>query len=148
MTTLCFWIIPIFGALIGAVAAYVCSFQLRIQLKMMLKGLQESGNEIVTEKLEEIIDLRLDKLITTIKEQIPMASMLLGQAREDQLKHEAREELLKAVPSITDLISSKIPSIQFTDRVWRSMTNSLMMIAALTGVFLGLIELGLLMLFC
>ena len=94
-----------------------------------------------------MISERLDAVVTAFKSQIPMASTFLSQAREDKLKNQAREELLKIVPDVLMAIPGNLPIERVTDRLWRSMLTSLLLFAAIVGAILGFVEVGILSLF-
>lgn len=151
MHLFCIISIPIFAVFIAAAATYVCSRQLRSHLKTFFVPANtpsdEEKSKLVDEHVEAIIAKHLDDVVTSFKSQIPMAGMLLGQAREEKLKEQARKELFKAVPAIKAVVVNP-QTVKFTDRLWRSVTFSLMGMAALIGLFLGLVQLGLIMLFC
>lgn len=152
MPSICFWMIPLFGAFIGVCVAFICRGQLRFQVKSILEFSQHDDHKEVQEKIKLIIAEHLDLLVALFKSKIPLASTFLGQAKEEKLKAEACEELFKAVPSISGLVSGSSIVVQFTDKLWRSMTYSLMLMGAATGALLGFIEMllqmGLMMIMC
>jgi len=153
MTPICLWLLPVFGALIGSVCAFICSKQLKAQLNSVFNPQlrQDLGNgKIIEGEIEAIISQHLDDLVVSLKSQIPMASMLLGQSREEKLKAEARQELFKAVPALVELIEEQTapPLLKLTTKLWRSVTFSLMTISALVGALIGLIQLGIFSLLC
>ena len=145
MNELSFYLIPIFGAIIGCSSVVVCSWQLRMQLKSI--GDISDEDTFIERKVEQLISERLDAVVTAFKSQIPMASTFLSQAREDKLKNQAREELLKIVPDVLMAIPGNLPIERVTDRLWRSMLTSLLLFAAIVGAILGFVEVGILSLF-
>lgn len=62
---------------------------------------QENG---LDQELEPLLERRLEGMIDAMKEQIPMAGMLISKAREDKLKAQAHIELVKAIPEIKQII--------------------------------------------
>lgn len=151
MHTLCLAMIPIFAVLITCISTYVCCRQLRKHLKLFFASSQNdadlSKEKQIDQQLEQVISKHLDDVVAAFKTQIPMASMFIGSAREEKLKEQALNELLKAVPALKEVVSSP-QMIRFTDRLWQSVTYSLLGMSALIGLTLGLVEMGILMMFC
>lgn len=138
MNDFALYLFPLFGALIGCVVVMVCSWQLRIRLQNF-KGISMDDLPIAG-RIEEVISAHLDKVVLLFKSQIPLISTFLSQAREDKLKNEARRELFGMVPDLLILIRSDLIVDQVVRRLWRSVTLSLMLMGALVGAAMGLIE--------
>lgn len=149
MHTLCLAMIPIFAVLITCISTYVCCRQLRKHLKLFFASPQndadQSKEKQIDQQLEQVISKHLDDVVAAFKTQIPMASMFIGSAREEKLKEQALNELLKAVPALKEAVVGSPHMVRFTDRLWRSVTYSLMGMSALIGLILGLVEMGILM---
>ena len=145
MSTVYFWMIPLFSAFIGSCVALVCRGQLRFQMKAILEFSKHDDDEDIEEKIKQLIAERLAVLIETFKSQIPLASTFISREREEKLRHDACEELYKAVPSISALVDGNPIVIELTDKIWRSITYSLMLMGGLVGALLGPVEMLILM---
>lgn len=152
MHQVCLLLIPVFAGIVAVLAVFVCCLQLRKHLQVFFESPQNISDlekdMQVDKQITELIGKKLDDVIIAFKTQIPMASMFIGSAREEKLKEQALQELLKALPEIKTTVLTSPHVVRFTNRLWRSVTYSLMGMAAVIGLFLGLIEMGLIMLFC
>ncbi len=144
MSTVYFVIIPLFSAFIGSCVALVCRGQLRIQMKSIIDFSQHDDHEETEEKIKQLIAERLAVVIETVKSQIPLASTFISREREEKLKLQACEEFYKTIPSIAALTGKSPLVVELTDKIWRSITYSLILMGGLTGLALGLIEMSIL----
>lgn len=67
--------------------------------------LKESGNE---GELEELLNGKLDEVVTNLKRQIPMAGMFLTGSLEETIKESAKAEIYKALPEVKELALKSI----------------------------------------
>lgn len=122
-----FWELPIFGAFIALLTVWAISWViLRWVLKhpetiarsitdsliandqaiQLFEGLLDSGD--METQVQPILDTRLDHLVDTLKVKIPMANMFLTGPMVEQLKAVAKEELIKIIPDIKNLLVEKL----------------------------------------
>lgn len=151
MNAICFYMLPVFSALIGGLAVMVACWQLKKHLQIVFKETIDPANpsaDQVDLEISGLIKKHLDEVVLVFKTQIPMASMFISQAREEKLKTQALHELTKAIPAIKTVVGGHPQVIRFTDSLWRSVTYSLMSMGAIVGLALGLVEMGFIALFC
>lgn len=116
MTSELFFVLPVLGGIISLLAGLIAIFWFRFTVSACspavqkfhplanvdVRGVwQENG---LDQELEVLLDRRLTGMVEAMKEQIPMAGMLLSQAREEKLKGQAQIELVKAVPEIKQML--------------------------------------------
>lgn len=170
MSSSCLLILPLAGALIAIATALATCLWLRRQADPQPACLvtptpaADASPDLLPQWQAGHLDLELDLLITrhlddmvkAFKEQIPMASMFLSQAREDKLKGQAHAELIKAIPEIKQLVLDKLtcpaidqaPLAPLQERQCATCIYSLCAFAAIFGASAGLLTAWLLSTFC
>jgi uncharacterized membrane protein YheB (UPF0754 family) len=59
-------------------------------------------------ELDPLLDTQLDKLVITLKQQIPMAAMFLSPSLILKLKGLAKDEIIKMIPTLKEKLAGKV----------------------------------------
>ena len=113
------YIIPILDALILGLIVYLSGrwFFRMENLKPLIARTMDSLEEQLHRKLEaadinmevdSLLEQRLDALILLLKQQIPMASMLLSGALAEKFKGQAKVEILKMLPNLKQKLLDRL----------------------------------------
>lgn len=122
MTTVCYFIVLIFNALLGWFCVPLLLNLIFFKEKELKKGLtrvilREMDDNLIITKIEEfdlenelepVIDQRLDGLLNRYREESPMIGLFLTPDLGVSIKAKGKEEIIKALPEIKAMLISKV----------------------------------------
>lgn len=150
------YLLPIFNALGAFLCVYLlcCYAFYRGRIQSRVKNELKELEIKIRHKLEAVnfqseaallLDERLDRLIFTLRQEIPMASLVLSGKLIQKLKTQAQDEILKIMPELKQKLIERLAAEldvghffeKMGDRFWKQYFSTIAYWAALIGFFVG-----------
>lgn len=158
MSFLTFILIPVTTALAACLSMLIALIATKRQAMIAAKAEFASlGSSLQTtapqfeEEVEVLLDEKLERTIEAFKAKIPLAGMFLSKEKEASLKEVARNELMKAVPSLkAKLFSGETSGVAgalihpLVNNVCRRLAWRLFGVCAVVGFLFGLLQVAVL----
>ncbi len=161
------YVIPFLDALILGLAVYLTNlwFFRKANLWPLVAQTIATLEDQLHRKLEaadihmdvdSLLEQRLEALILLLKQQIPMASMLLSGSLAEKFKGQAKVEILKMLPSLKQRLLDRLSEeVDIKEWVLKQIQEfaiekqalRIVLYAALLGFLVGLINVAIVMLF-
>ena len=153
-------LLPLIDAALLALVAFLAMrwFFRKEKLMPIIAKVMNSLEEQLQRKLEaadinmevdSLLEQRLDAILLSLKQQIPMASMLLSGALADKFKGQAKGEILKMLPGLKERLLERL-SKEINLKEWvlgqvqelasKKLALRCIVYAALIGFLMGLIN--------
>lgn len=131
------YLLPSLGAFIGVFSVLLTYFCLWKTLKKSKKKILQRFKEILQGEIyQDLLEEKLTEFMNTLRNQIPMGSMLLTPALSGKIKEIVREEVMKMLPDIKERIFQRLTTkISIEKTLWHLLRKELVLIIIYAGLF-------------
>jgi Flp pilus assembly protein TadB len=136
-----------YSLFIACITLLVLAYDFSKKKETYFREIKEFYASETDKEIENLIDDRLSDIVTSFKQKIPMIGMFLPEVKERELKESAKTKLMQMIPDIKQRFSGSDFFSQFAESLWRQMRNRFVLVAICTGALLGLLEVGLMLIF-